>query len=172
VLATLALLDFFDSREKAILIWAAAIIVFVAWKTESVGRSFLAVARAALHWKLVLLFGSAAVYSAMLLYLAWWVDLWHMAALKETLYWFAGSGLILIGSALTPATSGRDWFRRLLRQTFQFTLFLEFFVNLYVLPFLIELVLVPVVFFLVCIQVLPEYRAPRPLHFENSRSAH
>jgi hypothetical protein len=140
----LPFLDFLNSREKASVVWLVVIVIFVATKS---GRDFaggvVALVRTALHPKLALLFGSAALYSAAVVYLAANAGVWHRDILKETIYWFVGTGVILVGGAIgSPNKPGL--LGRVARKTFRFTIFLEFFVSLYVFPIWVEIFFVPV----------------------------
>jgi Protein of unknown function (DUF2511) len=133
--------DFLNSREDAALVCVAAVIGFAVVKDRrGIVSSAYALFKAALHPKLLLLFGSAAVYSAGLVYAAAEAHLWHSAALKETVYWFVGTAIVLVGSALTQAAPGDA---RMVRQV------LGRIANLYALPLAYEAVLVPLAFLLV-----------------------
>src|SRR6266540_707483 len=55
----LGVLDFFNNREKAILLWTVGLGVFAAIKSDGLGGSFLSVLGALASPKLLLLFGSA-----------------------------------------------------------------------------------------------------------------
>jgi hypothetical protein len=96
--------DFLNSREKAIIIWAAMLVGFAAYKSDGLGSSLGAVLRSIFLTKLVFLFGAAAVYCAALVLAGNKLGLWHTSAIKEAVYWFFGSGVVLTGSAVT----GRD----------------------------------------------------------------
>src|SRR6266508_1588905 len=69
----LGVLDFFNNREKAILLWTVGLGVFAAIKSDGLGGSFLSVLGALASPKLLLLFGSAALYCATLLFLFFFV---------------------------------------------------------------------------------------------------
>ncbi|TML62909.1 MAG: hypothetical protein E6G22_07180 [Actinobacteria bacterium] len=152
---TLAVLDFLNSREKASLLWVAAIVAFATAKRNGVASSFVAVVRSLLAPKLLAVFGSAALYCAGVVLLARWIGAWHTAALKETIYWFFTGGVVLVGRAVTHAAPfDLAFYKALLRQAVRFTIVVEFLVNLYVFPFLAELFLVPLVLLFVAMQVL------------------
>jgi hypothetical protein len=136
--------DFLNSREDAILLWAAALLGFGLYKNfRGVGGSMLAVVRAALHPKLLLLFGSALAYSAFVVYAASKLGLWHMPALKVTVYWFVGTAIVLAGSALTDgARDRRAYLRKVVRRVLAVTIVVEFVVGVYSLPLVLEIALV------------------------------
>jgi hypothetical protein len=151
-----AILDFLDGREKAVLFWVAAILVFAVVKSGGdLASSFAQVLRSLLAPKLLLLFASAAVYCAGAVYLARWLGAWHTTTLKETVYWFVTGGVVLAGRAVAKAAPfDRRFYLQLLRHAVRFTIIVEFLVNLYVFPFLAELVLVPVILLFVGMQVV------------------
>jgi hypothetical protein len=153
----LAFIDFLDSREKAILFWGAALVVFATIKGKSVASSMLGVLRALASPKLLLLFGTAAAYCAALVFLASKGGLWHTTAVKETVYWFLGSGVILVGNATQESLNDPSYLKKLLQRVLRFTLVVEFLVNFYVLPLAAELFLVPLITLFIGMQVVAEH---------------
>lgn len=142
------------------LLWIVAVVAFATVKGEGVASSFLGVVRAFFVPKLLLIFGSAALYCALIVLLAKQANLWHTTALKETVYWFVTGGVVLVGRAVTHAApSDPGFYKQLLRQALRFTIVVEFLVNLYVFPFLVELVLVPIILLFVGMQIATEYDA-------------
>jgi hypothetical protein len=102
--------DFLNGREDAIVLWAVALLGFALYKNpREIGGSMLAVV---LHPKLLLLFGSALACSAIVLYAAAELGLWHTPALKVTVYWFVGTAIVLAGSALTDRARDRQAYVR------------------------------------------------------------
>lgn len=140
--------DFLNSREDAILVWTIVIVAFaVSKKPRGIGSSFLAVLKTLLDAKLLLLFGSLAVYSGLLLYGAKEFGLWHGAdsGFKAAVYWFVGTGVVLAGEAVMRARPDDAYLlRRVFNRVVGVTIFIEFIVNVYALPLACELVLAPV----------------------------
>lgn len=138
--------DFLNSREDAILIVGAVVLSYVVYKDpRAIGRSFFEALRASLHWKLLVLFGSAALYSGLIVYGAKEIGLWHTGATKPTVYWFIGTAIILVGQAALRAAPGDPEFvRRVVSRVVGVTILIEFVVNVFALPLGVELVLVPV----------------------------
>jgi hypothetical protein len=151
--------DFLNSREDAIVLWALALLGFVLYKNaREVGRSMLAVLRAALHPKLVLLFGLALAYSAVVIYAASELGLWHRPALKVTAYWFVGTAIVLAGSALTDgARDRRAYLRKVLRRVVAVTIVIEFVVAVYSLPLVLEIALVGTAIVFAGMQVVAQH---------------
>jgi hypothetical protein len=149
----LAFLDVLDTREKAGLIWLSLIVGYGALKNwNDVSSSACATARAFLRWKLILLFGTAALFCFGVVRAASWLGLWHT---KETIYWFFTGAFVLIERAVTHAKPSDPGFCAwLLTQAVRFTILIEFLVTFYVFPFFVELAVVPIILALVMAQVV------------------
>jgi hypothetical protein len=159
VFSSVAALGFLDSREKALLVWVVALTLLAVIKVDGFIGSVMAVLRSLTHPKLVLLYGSTALYCATLVFLANAVGVWHTTGVKATVYWFFGTGVILAGNAVGISPDEPIDLRKLLRGALRFTLLVEFLVNLYVLPFAAELFLVPLIATLV-MQIAAQYEWP------------
>jgi hypothetical protein len=156
--------DFLNSREDAVLVWAVIGLAYVLHKDfRGIGGSFLAVLRSLLHPKPLLLFGSALAYSAAVVSAAHELGLWHPTALKATIYWFVGTAIVLAGEAVTDgASNDRAFLRRVLRRVLTLTVVIEFVVNVYALPFALELVGVFVVLAFTGMQVVAQHDDSTP----------
>ena len=119
------------------MVWGMLLVGFALYKNpRGISASLLGVVRAAFHPKLVLLYGSALAYAGACVYAAHRLGVWHEPALKATIYWFLGTALILVGTALTDAA----FLRKTLRRLIAVTVVVEFVVNVYSLPLAYELV--------------------------------
>jgi hypothetical protein len=148
----LAFLDFLDSREKAVLVWALLAFTWAVIKVDGFLASVGGILRV-LCGKLLLPFVLLASYCAGVVVAAQALGLWHTTAMKETVYWFLGTGVVLVGRAIESANNP-NWTREILRPALRLTLIVEFLVNLYVFPFSVEMVLVPFVVFLVLVEAV------------------
>lgn len=156
MLGVLAFFDFLNGREKAIIIWVVMLVGFAAYKSDGgLGSSLGAVLRSIFLTKLVFLFGAAAAYCAALVLAANKLGLWHTSATKATVYWFFGTGVVLVGSAVT-GRDDPDFVMKLVRRAARFTLIVEFLVGFYVFPLAAELLIVPFILLFVGMQVVAE----------------
>jgi hypothetical protein len=155
--------DFLNSREDAILVWTTVILAYALYKNpRGIGSSFLDVVRTTLDPKLLLLFGSLAVYSGLLLYGAKEIGLWHGggSGIKAAVYWFVGIGVVLVGEAVMRAKPDDAYLlRKVFKRVVGVTILIEFIVNVYALPLGYELVLVFVAVLFVCMQVVVQHDA-------------
>ena len=148
----LAVLDLLDSREKAVLVWTLVALAWAVIKVDEFLASVGGILRV-LCGKLLLPFVLLASYCAGVVIAAQALGLWHTTATKETVYWFLGTGVLLVGRAIESANNP-NWARKSLRSALRLTLIVEFLVNLYVFPFGVELVLVPFVVLLVLVEAI------------------
>jgi hypothetical protein len=134
--------DFLNSREDAFVLWALLAVGYLIFKdARGIGGAFLNVVRAALHPKLVILFGSAFLYLLLLVYAAEVAGLWHTTSLNATVYWFVGTAVVLISDAVTRASPrDLDLTRRTLKRLIGVTILIEFVVTLYVFPLAVEVI--------------------------------
>jgi hypothetical protein len=148
----LAFLDFLDSREKAVLVWTLVALAWALIKVDGFLASVGGILRV-LCGKLLLPFVLLASYCAGVVIAAQALGLWHTTAIEETVYWFLGTGVLLVGRAIESA-SNPNWARKILRPALRLTLIVEFLVNLYVFPFGVEMVLVPFVVLVVLVEAV------------------
>src|SRR6202165_2365703 len=152
--------DFLNSREDALLLWFIVIVGYASYASAKsgggLGSSFGEVLRSFFLTKLIFVFGSAAAYAALVVLAAERLGLWHTTALRETIYWFGGTSFVLVGDGISAKT-GESFMRMILRRAVAFTIMVEFLVNLYVFPFLVEVVLVPLVLVFVLMQAYAPY---------------
>ena len=153
-----------NDRELAVLFWLGAIGVFMLWRSDT--RSALGgVAWALLQPKLAAAFLLLLATVVALCSGGSYIGLWDPDLATDTVSWFFGAGAVLflrIDQASEP-----KFFRKAVTQTLALTEFLAFFVNLFVFGLLVELLLQPLVFFLVAMVAVaaskPEYASVRRL---------
>jgi hypothetical protein len=149
VIGTLAVIDFINAREKAALVWAAAILILTLVKSDGFVGSLGVAVRAFFARKLLIAFGSAALYSAVVLWIANDLGLWHLAAAKASVYWFFGTGVVLVSRAIASSPDAPIPWGKYVHEGLKFSIVVDFVINLYVLPFAAELLLVPLIFLFV-----------------------
>ncbi|MGH3042597.1 MAG: DUF2511 domain-containing protein [Gaiellaceae bacterium] len=157
----LAFIDFLNSREDANLLWAAIFLCFAAHRFPGVFRDIARLLRNFFLSKLGLLFGAALLYCVTIAYAANELGVWHRPALKATVYWFFVTAFVLVGRALTQSPHDTRIIRSLLPKIAGLSIIVEFSMNLYVLPLLVELLVLPVSLVLVCAPALTSNPAER-----------
>ena len=98
-----------------------------------------------------------AVYVAVWLWLGAQVKAWDWRLINETIWWFLATGFVLLFGA-TRVAEEDDFFLRTAKRALTITIFAEFFVNLVVMPFWAEFLLVPTLTFVALVQVFVEHK--------------
>ena len=160
------LFDQLNNREEALAVWA---VIFLAWMlTQAEIRGSLARrARAFFAGKLPMIVMTAALYSSGVVIVLRQSGIWEPAHLKATIVWFVGTALLMVFGHGQPFTQG--FVVQLMIKAIGLAVFLSFFVNLYVFPFIVELVFVPFMIILVTMIVVTDaFKATNP-EYENAR---
>lgn len=136
-----------NNREWASLFWLAVVVIFMVVDADR--RSSVAgVLRAAMQRKVLLTFVAFGSWVWLEVQVGARVGWWSPALLKDTFIWTATAGVALL-FGFDKALKEGAFFRRAGTAAIKATLFVEAFINLYVLPLLFELVLQPVLVLLV-----------------------
>lgn len=155
-----------NARQFATLIWLA-IVATGALSQPSIRSSVKGLGRAAEDLKIIIPLLALMAWVAALTFGGSLVNLWTVALTTDTMFWFVGSALVLLFN-LERVTKKEGFFRRTALGTLGATALAEFFVNeLFVFSLPVELVILPVLSFLVMISVFaenkPEYRPAKRL---------
>jgi hypothetical protein len=131
----------FNSREIAAVICGGCLLVWAIRRTET--RAALAsLVKAALHWKLVILYSIPVCWTGLSVWLLATVGFWKLSLLKDTIFWMLFSGLALVGRSVGMRNS-TTFFRQMIKDTLVITIVFEFLMNLYTFDLWAELLLVP-----------------------------
>lgn len=143
-----------DNREISIIVWFAVLAVYCVSKPK-IRKAAAGVVRAALAPKLVIPIAMISGYVATMVVVLHHFELWKIAYLKGTVIWFFTAGLVMIGEVASSQQDDR-YFRRAVLDGFKISVVLEFVVNLYPLPLIGELLLLPFAALLACMVVIAE----------------
>jgi hypothetical protein len=135
------LLHELTNREAALLIWlGVALVVMV--MVPSFRKSLGQLLKAAVFSVIGIALAAMLVYVGLLVFTGYKIGLWQPWMLKDTLFWVAGSALVLFFGATKAATDAR-YFRRVASDNLRFAAVLMFILNLYSFPIGVELALIP-----------------------------
>lgn len=133
--------DIFNNREMAIILW---LLIFLIWVlTFKDIRSSIHSFGGTLFQKLfIIAFLAMSIYVGLILLLYFYLHLWDLTMVKETIYWFFGTALVLSFN-VNNANDDEDYYKKILLNNVKFILILEFIINLYVFSFWFEMILIP-----------------------------
>ena len=130
-----------DNRELAALIWVGAAALW-ALSTKSVREGFVGVVKAFLKPQILIPLVAMLAWVGLELWVGVRLALWNPALAKGTILWTLGSaGVLLFNCTQFDSDSDLHFFRRTIVATVGVAIFVEFFVNLYVMSLPVELVL-------------------------------
>jgi len=127
---------------------------------QTVRQSMTTLIRSAFHPVLLRFFVFAAAYATTGVWLLYRFGYWTPELLKTTILWFlGGSGIAAVMS--TDKDGGYASFWKIIGRTIAFTALLEFVVNAYTFPLVVELLTLPIIFLvfgaLTVSKTLPEF---------------
>ena len=92
--------------------------------------------------KIILPFALLFTYSFLIVFFLRELHIWSLSNLKETIYWFIFSGIIIAFRSVVDETTEKP-ITKIIKELVAFTIILEFIVNTYVFKLLLELFFVP-----------------------------
>ena len=151
-----------NNRELAALIWIGAAVLW-AFSKPSVRESLVGVIRALLKPKILISIAAMLAWIGLELSIGVRLGLWNFALAKGTILWTLGSAGVLLFNCTQIDPGGDDphFFRRTILATVGVAAFVEFFVNLYVMSLLVELVFQMVI---IALTLMVAVAAQKPEH--------
>jgi hypothetical protein len=150
----------FTNREIAVLAWG---LVGLVYAIRIAGPSILSLLQAFFVRHIVTAIAGMALYTVGILAVLSRVGLWEVSLLKDTIVWFTLSALVSMADAVRKGPENPRFFREVLLDNLKLVIVLEFVLDTFVLPLALELVLVPLAFFLGAMQAVagtkPEYES-------------
>lgn len=136
------------------IVWLGVFLVW-AFSIGEVRKASVEIVKMALAWKIVFCVSMMAAYVAMVILALRTVGLWNMGSLKATVLWTLTVAVAMVFE-VRLITDDERYFQKAVRDGFKVSVVLEFIINLYVLSFPLELLLIPTTIILACMLVLAE----------------
>jgi hypothetical protein len=130
-----------NSREWATLIWLAIAVLWMLTRTD-IRAGLLSVVRTAFGRIIVVPASVMLAYIAAVVFAASRIGLWEVRLVGATLTWIVASALLGFFKVIRIPDE-RHYFRAALRRSFEIAVLVDVYVNLFVLPFWAELILIP-----------------------------
>ena len=143
-----------NSREWATVIWAVIALLWMLTRTE-IRASLLDVVRVVLGRTIVVPASVMLAYIAAVVFVASRIGLWEVRLVGATLAWMVPSALLGFFKVLR-ISEDRHYFRASLRRSVEIAALVDAYVNLFVLPFWAELILIPFVTLLAALVAVAE----------------
>lgn len=144
------------SREWAILFWLL-VGFFLAVRNKEIRASFGNVVKAFFHYKIIFILLLTTIYILVLFFSLNIIHLLKIELIKDYLYWYFGFAILSLFSINIYKHSG-DVVKNILKEIIKASIIIEFLVNFYTFPFLVELLFIPFIFFLYTLIAYTEIR--------------
>lgn len=95
------------------------------------------------------------LYVGLMIFTFYKVRLWDVLNINDTVIWFLGTGFILFVN-IDDALKDKHYFKKVVLENLKFMLVLEVIVNLYTFGLWVEIIIMPLLFLIVFMQVLAE----------------
>ncbi len=148
--------DIFNNRELAIIVWLTLIIILLGLK-NGVLKSYLELLKAFFQDKIISSILISVIFVEVIILLLALLDYWKTDFLKETVLWFFGSAFILLINS-RKALENKNHFKKIFQNSFKLIILLEFITNFYTFDLLWELIIIPVISFIVILDVFAGYK--------------
>lgn len=144
----------FNTREVAVAIW---LLFFIGWALgkSDIRKSLVAVLRSFFQVKVALPVFLMAFYTVATVAILATVGFWGVSLLKDTIVWFFFSAVAMMARFVTWREP-QNIFREVVADSIRVVIFLEFLINTYTFPLIVELVLVPVLTFIAMLGTFTE----------------
>ncbi len=144
----------FNNRELATVIWLV-VFALLALGKPNIRRSVRMLVRTACHVKIITLFISMLFYTAAIIAVLAAVNFWDISLLKDTVLWFCVSATAMVMHFMT-SYDVEDIFRKVAVDSVKAVILLEFIVNTYTFPLILELVFFPIITFVIVLGVFAD----------------
>lgn len=148
--------DFFNTREKAVIIW---LLIFLVWvlSQKNIRSSLCSVIKALFQRKILVLIMAMLFYTSLTVFILSKIGIWEVSLIKDTIIWVFGSAFVLLMN-LNKATQDEHHFKKIFFDNLKLILIIEFIINLYAFSLWIELILVPVLFVIIAMSAFVEMK--------------
>lgn len=147
-------MELFTNRELAIIIWTT---LFILWGLTKKGirNASLNVLKCALNSKLLFYFFTYLAYISIFTFLFYYIEIWNLEFLKESILWFLFSGLSLGIFVVTNKLEIAFW-KRIILENFKIAIIVGIIVSSFNFSFAVEIILIPFSTFLILLNTFSE----------------
>lgn len=133
--------EIFSNRELATFVWIAIFIVLFSFKKE-IRKSILQVIKSFFVTGILSIILLLAIYTLGSILILKYYRFWDLTLIKDTIFWFVGFAFMTLFKL--DKAKEISFFLNVLKDSFKFTIFLEFFLNFYTFSFIAEMIIIPV----------------------------
>lgn len=149
---SITILAIFNNREVSLLFWISVVVLFLLF--SNIRKSVLPLLKTLTNKMFLLIFSLIGLYLYGIILILKNLEVWQNSNVKDVLFWLFSVGLILVFK-INDAKSN-TYFKGIFFSAIKWTIVLEFVVNLYNFSLLSEIIILPVLVFLIMTQTVAE----------------
>ena len=139
------ILGSFNNRDRAFLVWLFVISVFIYLKVPDISTHLKQLLKSFFQKSIVIVVLMLLLNTIISVYILKKIGFWDYGQFRNTIWWFFGVGFINIFRAVESRDI--DSFKKnIVKDNLKILLVVEFFINIYTLSFILELILFPILF--------------------------
>jgi hypothetical protein len=136
------LLEIFSTRELSLLLWISVILIAILL-VKSIRKSIFAIFRLFFSKQILPVVIALTIYTLLSVLFLKQVSLWDKSLIKDTVFWFIGFAMVTFFTI--NKAKDTSFFKTILKECFKWTIFIEFFVNLYTFSLITEIIMLPII---------------------------
>lgn len=145
------MIHIFTTREIAIFIYAIILLIYVIARSKS-RKALKKVIDAACHVKLIIPFLLVVLFAMIFIWQCTFLSFWNWIYIKDIIFWTLFTGVPVCFNS-TNRNLEEHYFKNIIIDNLKFTALTEFITGTFTFHILIELILQPILFFCVILQV-------------------
>ncbi|KAF5433712.1 hypothetical protein C5S39_01215 [Candidatus Methanophagaceae archaeon] len=147
-------MNLFNNREIATAIWLLVIFILMLFNMY-LRKSILDVFKAFFKIEILSLIFFMIAYTAGIVFILYQINCWNISLLKDTVVWFCFTAIVVFVDSVT-SEKDQNIFKNIIVKTIKVVLIYELVANTYTFSLVGELILVPLVSFIVILKIHTE----------------
>lgn len=147
-------MEVFNNREIASGIWLLILFILMI-KKKDVRQSLKGLLKTLLNKKILVSILLMFISTAMIVLILYYIHFWDISLLKDTIIWFLFSGIVTCVNAIT-SRSDENQFKKIIYENLKVLILIEFIVNYYIFPLIIELIIMPIITLILLLDIFTD----------------
>lgn len=142
------ILGSFNNRDRAFVVWLFVIFVFIYFKVPDISTQLKQLLKSFFQKSIVIVVLMLLLNTIISVYILKESGFWNYEQFRNTIWWFFGVGFVNIFRAV-ESRDIESFKEDIIKDNFKILLVVEFFINVYTLSFILELILLPILFLVI-----------------------
>lgn len=144
----------FNNRELATFVWLTVLFIYLMF-SKTIRHSLWNVIKSIFDRKIITIILLTLIYVTGVFFLLNWIGFWELSMLKQSIYWFFGTALVVLFN-VNNAAENKNFFKDLIIDNLKFIVIIEFLVTLHHFSFIGEIFFLPIITIIAVIHTYSE----------------